>query len=614
MLTKNNKNDKDEKTISKKLITRNLDKNSYEQIEKYVKQILVEKNNYAKILSNDLLTKYAIVQGLGKFKFSSKYQKLELADKSCPKSDLQSAREDVFTKFKNQKDQLNIKFVKTYKNKKYNELKSKNKLKDYPNCKSFFNTCKDDNLQNLLNFLCSQLLFVRKDDTMKLIFNNLLKNGYSEQDLYNDLYNYYVIFDNQIKDRIFSKNTRTYVNWQKLINKLSFKRLMNLALKKFLRELKNLKITFNKATIQHKNTISSLDNHFEKVSNIKFNNLVFNVNLPNIGVIKLPFKYNKKYHCFLDSANNSLNISYTNKDKKMSEKYRQYNYFIQSVLIYTIKLDEINKEVQIIYTLKKNDTNSKKFVQFDSSFKIEYEKTVGIDVNTKNNIFQLSDGKTFKYDKWIIKKCKSFDKMRADFQRNNKNKKYNEKMLKLQNKLNRRSKAFLDKKVNELIKYCISKNYNHIVMENLNIQKCSTNIRSKNGLNYNRLASLIHLNDVKNVIKRIANHYGIMVSFVDPKFTSKQCLICGNIDNENRLNQETFKCTKHDLISNADLNAACNIKNRIAIFKDKLTFKFDEDFNGFKQSKYNSKNDYLEMYKNFDKMLIMDQIWKVFKL
>ena len=117
-MTKNDKNDKDEKVISKKLITRNLDKNSYEQIEKYVKQILVEKNNYAKILSNDLLTKYAIVQGLGKFKFSSKYQKLELANKSCPKSDLQSAREDVFTKFRNQKDQLNIKFVKTYKKQK----------------------------------------------------------------------------------------------------------------------------------------------------------------------------------------------------------------------------------------------------------------------------------------------------------------------------------------------------------------------------------------------------------------------------------------------------------------------------------------------------------------
>ena len=292
----------------------------------------------------------------------------------------------------------------------------------------------------------------------------------------------------------------------------------------------------------------------------------------------------------------------------MSEKYKQFDYFKQSVLIYTIKLDEVSKEVQIIYTLKKNDTNSKKFVQFDSSFKIEYEKTVGIDVNTKHNIFQLSDGKTFKYDKWIIKKCKSFDKMRADFQRNNKNKKYDEKMLKLQDKLNKRSKAFLDKKVNELIKYCVNKNYNHIVMENLNIQKCSTNIKSKNGLNYNRLASLIHLNDVKNVIKRIANHYEIMVSFVDPKFTSKQCLVCGNIDNENRLNQETFKCTKHDFVSNADLNAACNIKNRIAIFKDKLTFKFDKDFNGFKQSKYNSKNDYLEMYKNFDKMLIMDQI------
>lgn len=183
------------------------------------------------------------------------------------------------------------------------------------------------------------------------------------------------------------------------------------------------------------------------------------------------------------------------------------------------------------------------------------------------------------------------------------------------NKLNNQSKAFLDKKVSELISYCVSKNYNHIVMEDLNIQKCSTNIKSKNGLNYNRLASLIHLNDIKNVIKRIANHFEIMVSFVDPKFTSKQCLVCGNIDKNNRLNQETFKCVGDGFEStNADFNAACNIKNRIAIFKDKLTFKFDKNFNGFKQSKYNSKNDYLEMYKNFDKMLIMDQIWLTFKM
>ena len=41
-------------------------------------------------------------------------------------------------------------------------------------------------------------------------------------------------------------------------------------------------------------------------------------------------------------------------------------------------------------------------------------------------------------------------------------------------------------------------------MEDLNIQKCSTNIKSKNGLNYNRLASLIHLNEKMNKARIIA--------------------------------------------------------------------------------------------------------------
>ena len=167
----------------------------------------------------------------------------------------------------------------------------------------------------------------------------------------------------------------------------------------------------------------------------------------------------------------------------------------------------------------------------------------------------------------------------------------------------------MDKEVKELIDYCISKNYNSIVMENLNFKKCKSNIKNEKGINYNRLASLIHLNDIKNVIKRIANHYDIMVSYIDPKYTSKQCMVCGNIDKNNRLSQEEFKCTRCGYVSNADVHAACNIKNRLVLFDNKLNIKFDKDLNGYKESKYHSLKQYLDIYNKFDKILISDEIW-----
>ena len=42
------------------------------------------------------------------------------------------------------------------------------------------------------------------------------------------------------------------------------------------------------------------------------------------------------------------------------------------------------------------------------------------------------------------------------------------------------------------------------------------------------------------------------------------CPICGCIEDENRPNQETFDCIECHHKDNADLNAAINIRNRVA--------------------------------------------------
>ena len=135
-------------------------------------------------------------------------------------------------------------------------------------------------------------------------------------------------------------------------------------------------------------------------------------------------------------------------------------------------------------------------------------------------------------------------------------------------------------------------------MENLNLKETKSEAKNKNGINYNRLASLLHLNDIKHVIKRLANKRDIAVSWVDPKYTSQQCPICGHINKNNRITQEVFCCENCFHNNNADINAAINIKNRMFIKEYKnLLMKFDKEFNGYKGKVYIKKEEYEELVK-----------------
>ena len=56
-----------------------------------------------------------------------------------------------------------------------------------------------------------------------------------------------------------------------------------------------------------------------------------------------------------------------------------------------------------------------------------------------------------------------------------------------------------------------------------------------------------------------AKEKGILVKYVDPRYTSQKCSRCGFTDKENR-NQHQFKCKHCGFKYDADLNAAINIK------------------------------------------------------
>lgn len=68
--------------------------------------------------------------------------------------------------------------------------------------------------------------------------------------------------------------------------------------------------------------------------------------------------------------------------------------------------------------------------------------------------------------------------------------------------------------------------------------------------------------DLQNKIKYKAEEVGIEVIFINPKYTSKRCNVCGCIHKDNRdckNNQSKFKCVVCGHEDNADINASKNI-------------------------------------------------------
>ena len=95
--------------------------------------------------------------------------------------------------------------------------------------------------------------------------------------------------------------------------------------------------------------------------------------------------------------------------------------------------------------------------------------------------------------------------------------------------------------------------------------------------------SIIFLSEFKNVdtkIKIICPIHGIFdirpYNFINSQYG---CPICGCIDDENRTSQEEFRCIECGYESNADINAAINIKNRVSVtvLRSKLLKQMNND-------------------------------------
>ena len=341
---------------------------------------------------------------------------------------------------------------------------------------------------------------------------------------------------------IDENKAKSYQNILRCINKFGFSRLMRLALQRRDRIIKKYfaePIEFKSLTFsgrsRKKFILGANDN---KGSVIK---AFINLSWDGRKSMCIPVKFASNYHGDISEY------------EKPTPDY-----------CYTITFNEKHKKVNICLA-KDGD----RFIPEVT----DNDVVVGIDVNIKHNLFSLSNGETYDYDRNLIKEyckmCLEIDNLKKNDENYKVGKKKQYKIDAIRRKIVENEKQVISNMCNSLKKQGVR----HIVMEDLGTFG-KTYVKSDDfeSLNFNRIIRALHLTDLKNEVEHIARNYDIAISLVQSEYTSKRCPVCGCIEDENRLSQEEFCCVNCGHKDNADHNAAVNIKNRVleAVQKDLL--------------------------------------------
>ena len=355
----------------------------------------------------------------------------------------------------------------------------------------------------------------------------------------------------------------TYLHYEQLFSGKIHK------LKAYVLKIQNELI--NKLTLVEFKTLTYTDinvlpdyNMIQKTYDMRLTNAAIILNIPNLGRFTLPVKYKKKYH-------GSINYRYSFNAVNIR---RQYDI--------TLVFDTIKHEIKIVLT---NDIPETIPLDFKTN------KMEGVDINTRDNMFKVSDGNTIDYDRkllnQIVKDKIKLDKIVEQRDKLGCDKKYSDTMLKIQDSINKRVKYLQDFNCSLFLNQY--RDY-HLAFENIQLKPHKTKGKSKENddINYNNIFSLLRFSSIKDTIIRMAPNYGVEISLINPDYTSQMCNKCYHIEEANR-HGDKFKCKSCGHEDNADLNAAKNIRDRIAI---------NVLCNALHQKNDNSENTYNPIYKN----------------
>ena len=378
-------------------------------------------------------------------------------------------------------------------------------------------------------------------------------------------------------DSVDDNKKQFYNNILHYINKFGLGRLLSLSLSKRNRIIKQ----YQKRPIEFKTlTFSGRCRKTDIISYNKNYNSIINsfVSLSGLNrkTFDIPIKFNKDWFGSMKEYHN---------DKRSYE--------------YTITFNEKQKQVNI-HICKDGE---RYIPTVDNNSNI-----VGIDVNVKHNLFSLSNGETYDYNRKLVSDfCKLstyLDKVNEKQGKEYKvGKRYQLKLDKLREKIVKSNQQL----ISNMCKSLQNNNITHIVMENLDngFGKSFVKVKNNNDINFNRVVNFLRISSLKAEVEHIARKYDIAVSTVQSYYTSKMCPICGCIDDENRTSQEEFSCIECGFESNADINAAVNIKNRVSVtvLRSNLLKQMD---NGAYEPKRLNKEKVKEVLLSFRRNLIKD--------
>ena len=327
-----------------------------------------------------------------------------------------------------------------------------------------------------------------------------------------------------------------YNNIVRCCDKFGFGRLMKLALRRRERVIAKYKdnpIVFKFLSFRGRSR-KKLIIDYNKNYNSGINAFV-SLSFPTRKSMDIPVKFSKDYHGSMkDYVNKSNDYGYV---LCFDERRKQ------------VKVNIVKSGIRYIPAVTEND------------------KVVGIDVNVKHNLFSLSDGTTYDYDRQLVSDyCRlkrHIDSLKSKDENYEIGKKTQRKLDTLRNKILKSEQQL----ISTMCKNLMLGGVRHIVMENLDngFGRSYANDESLGGINFNDIVKFLGISSLKQEIEHIGRNYDIAVSTVHSNYTSKMCPICGCIDDGNRTTQEDFRCVECGHEDNADHNATINIKNRVAV-------------------------------------------------
>ncbi len=320
--------------------------------------------------------------------------------------------------------------------------------------------------------------------------------------------------------------------------------------------------------------------------NKSFLSTIKNLASPETGMLKFKKSTNFNHQSF-ETTKEQYKIKNVNNNNK---KYKILRLFGQDFKIRWTRDFPINSEAK---SIKISFLDGDFYVSFNVSYENDFHPNVkpentnkiGLDINISSidignkDLHKAFNISNIKLNNLVEKNKKKIKRLQRKQSRRVLKKKKGESLgrnfKKTQYKINKihtknhNIKVFqLHKLVNEILLFLRENNLNHIAMEKLNVKEMTKSgkinkvIGKKNSIAMKRNILHISFHMLKEIITYKSANFGVYVSFVDPKNTSKTCSACGKIDKELNLTNRTYHCGCGLSISR-DYNACLNILNKI---------------------------------------------------